>query len=179
MSTRAIIEFCNIVDGKKVCDGVKIYQHTDGYPRWTVNRLQVLRDILKQTKMERDNSYAAANYIFLEKLRYLVALIEILSEEGDLEKADIELSVRTIDSGEFFKQEYFPNSFLRFGVLPSDTAMGEAGDEWYYKVYIPLAEHPPSEQDWEVEIYKVKGINRGELVYSGSLEEVNPDALED
>jgi len=54
----------------------QVYTHSDGYPSGVLKRLQELKQLLEATTSVRGPSYAAAQYVFLEKLASLTLYLD-------------------------------------------------------------------------------------------------------
>ena len=76
MSTRSQLRFVQTIEYETE-DGqtettervAQIYRHSDGYPESVLPSLAQLKALQDETGTERDPSYVAANYIFLNKLQ--------------------------------------------------------------------------------------------------------------
>lgn len=76
MSTRGQLRFVN-ADGSTVA---QIYKHSDCYPSNIVPMVDQLRDMLEATGWVRGPHYAAAQFIFMDKLRGLRMHVDRLAE---------------------------------------------------------------------------------------------------
>jgi len=74
MSTRSQIRFVDEwedEDGETHTNRAQVYRHWDGYPEVVLQTLKNLYETLGGKGALRDPSYNAANYIFIEKAKYL------------------------------------------------------------------------------------------------------------
>ena len=140
MSTRSQIRF---VDGRRIS---QVYRHSDGYPRSVIAALCDLQRLLGKTQTYRGGDYAAAQFIFREKLKTAISLY------GKKLKTLKDLLEDTAD------QPYY---LLGHGV--EDPANGIHGDEEYlYIVNLVESGDWKTEGDisnWEVKISDHCGWN--------------------
>lgn len=171
MSTRCQLRF-TAPDSDRVA---QIYRHSDGYPESVVSNLQHLRGLLQATQTQRDPSYAAAQFLFVDKLWSLERTFRC--QDGLYE--DFPATVGEVLSVESWRDvQKTPLYFLGHGV--EDPRQGIHGDEEFlYVVELPDARS----EDWHLKVAGQKHFPRwdsaetteafeqAEWVYEGTLGE--------
>lgn len=90
MSTRTQIRFVS-EDGDRVA---QVYNHSDGYPSSIVEELAKLEELLTDSGWHRGPEYAAAQYIFVRKMRGLRYYADRLGKFMDSEEVEEGVSDR-------------------------------------------------------------------------------------
>jgi len=160
MSTRSQLRFVQTVtdaDGNEHERTAQVYRHADGYPSAVIRDLVTLRDVLDDTNTVRDPSYAAANFIFLNKLRG----IELYTEERD--NRDTIPPDTTIEEFAATPTDYIadleqPHFLLGYGV--EDTGDIHGDEEYLYKVHLPIREGVERDGSWTVAVSESRSFPR-------------------
>ncbi|CDK39383.1 hypothetical protein [Halorubrum sp. AJ67] len=161
MSTRCQLRFVRTLDAGRTADPTdpvaQVYTHSDGYPSGVLGRLRELKQLLEATSSVRGPSYAAAQYVFLEKLASLPLYLDPDREAGQRLDAHSPADVCQPSRMQHLSQPLF---LLGHGI--EDPSSGIHGDEEYlYIVAIPSYDlgqvEPPT---WEVAVSKQCGFPR-------------------
>lgn len=134
MSTRCQLRFVQRID-HETNDGepstteriAQVYRHSDGYPESVLPRLRRLKALLDLTRTERGPDYAAAQFVFLEKLRGMSYYIGY-----DPERSIRALAPEALTDPASFDHLDQPMFLLGHGV--ENPAEGIHGDEEYLYV---------------------------------------------
>lgn len=139
MSTRSQLRFTD-PDGDTVA---QVYRHSDGYPDAIIPFLARLRDVLTEHQWVRGPGYAAAQFVFLDKVERM---------QWSLEESDDPLDPET------WGEEGNYNSFLG-GHAVENPADGIHGDEEYlYVVEVPFYRQDESGTGWQVKVSEHGGF---------------------
>lgn len=162
MSTRTQLRFVQRIEYEND-DGMpgsteriaQVYRHSDGYPASVLPALKQLKGLLDSTASERGPGYAAAQFIFLDKLRSMSFSI------GTDSKRSIRVhSPEALTEPASFEHLNQPPFLLGHGVEnPSD---GIHGDEEYLYI-VELHGQEPAEdsaRDWTVKVSEHCGFPR-------------------
>ena len=159
MSTRCQLRFVRTLDEGRTADPTEpvaqVYIHSDGYPESVVGRLHQLKQLLEATRSVRGPAYAAAQYLFVEKL---TAISLYLDPNRDPERRLDATSPADVCDPARMQHLSQPLFLLGHGV--EDPRAGIHGDEEYlYVVAIPeytLEQiEPPT---WEVAVSEPCGF---------------------
>lgn len=152
MSTRCQLRFTD----ENTDRVAQIYRHSDGYPEGILPLLEHVQELLHATGTQRDASYAAAQFIFIDKLWHIERTF--CCEDGlynDL--PDTVEGVLNPESWEGLSQT--PSYLLGHGV--EDPSCGIHGDEEYlYVVELPSTNRLEDSIDWQVKISEHRGFPR-------------------
>jgi len=137
MSTRCQLRFVRTLEAGQTADPAdpvaQVYTHSDGYPSGVLKRLQELKQLLEATTSVRGPSYAAAQYVFLEKLASLTLYLDPDREARRRVDAHSPADVCQPSRMQHLSQPLF---LLGHGI--EDPRAGIHGDEEYlYIVAIP------------------------------------------
>lgn len=151
MSTRCQLRFTD----KRTDNVAQVYRHSDGYPEGILPFLDHLQVLLHATGTQRDASYAAAQFILIDKLRYIERTFRQDGIYSDL--PDTVERVLNPESWEDLNQT--PSYLLGHGV--EDPSCGIHGDEEYlYLIELPSARPLEDPGDWQVKISEHCGFPR-------------------
>ncbi|MXR43003.1 hypothetical protein GRX01_16855 [Halobaculum sp. WSA2] len=150
MSTRSQLRFVQRVDqdGKSKADNrvAQVYRHSDGYPTSVLRDLAQQKELLDATRAERGPGYAAATFVFLDKLSTAGLYLD-----GDPERtidADQPSDLLDPDNMKHLDQPLF---LLGHGV--ENPADGIHGDEEYlYVVELPNRNPFEDPSEWTVKV---------------------------
>ena len=152
MSTRSQLRFTD----EKTDRVSQVYRHSDGYPEGIIPLLEHLQELLHATGTHRDSGYVAAQFILVDKLRYIERTFGC--EDGlysDL--PDTIEAVLDPESWEDLNQT--PSYLLGHGV--EDPSYDIHGDEEYlYVVRLQSAGPLKDPDDWEINISEHRGFPR-------------------
>jgi len=165
LSTRSIIEFRQ---GK---EKIQVYQHSDGYPSWTLPALE--RFIKWNGIRNGDLSYTVANFPLFGKLNQVCHYIQRAQKEKKSKSKMLDYMK------EFLKP--FPKLFENadsnsgtfhtgYGIHPNilqDREICESWCEWFYVVDLPTYDTFDRRDDFSVKITCYK-IGKSELTLIGS-----------
>ncbi|MUW13464.1 hypothetical protein GJ633_01480 [Halorubrum sp. CBA1125] len=161
MSTRCQLRFVRDLDQGRTTDPTdpvaQVYTHSDGYPEGVLGRLHQLKQLLEATASVRGPAYAAAQYVFLEKLTTLPLYLD-LKREPD-RRLDASSPADVCDPS---RMQHLAQPLFLLGHGIEDPRQGIHGDEEYlYIVAIPeynLAQvEPPA---WQVAVSEQCGFPR-------------------
>lgn len=140
MSTRCQLRF---IDSCTDCVA-QVYRHSDGYPESVLPTLQHLQRLLRATQAQRDATYAAAQFLFYDKLWTLERTLQ--SDDSLYEGyPDTVADVLTVESWRDCNKT--PSYLLGHGV--EDPSCGIHGDEEFlYVVELPEKRHG----DWRLKV---------------------------
>ena len=191
MSTRCQLRFVRTLEQGRTADPTdpvaQVYTHSDGYPTGVLKRLRELKQLLEATTSVRGPSYAAAQYVFLEKLASLTLYLDPNCE------ADRRVDAHSpADVCEPSRMQHLSQPLFLLGHGIEDPRFGIHGDEEYlYIVAIPPYElgqvEPPA---WEVAVSEQCGFSRwddqtddpfgeAEWQFKGSLREAVETVCDD
>jgi len=187
MSTRSQLRFVQRIDYETE-DGetestrriAQVYRHSDGYPESVLPSLAQLKALQDETGTERDPSYVAANYIFLNKLQGMGLYVgRDGGFGGSLGADDVMAAIGENDVSGIAALEQ-PHFLLGYRV--EDPESGIHGDEEYLYV-VELPSRSPFDQsgDWTVKVSAhsaflrwdgptEEAFERASWQYEGSLE---------
>ena len=172
MSTRCQLRFVRTLEAGQTADPTdpvaQVYTHSDGYPSGVLKRLQELKQLLEATTSVRGPSYAAAQYVFLEKLASLTLYLDPDREARRRVDAHSPADVCQPSRMQHLSQPLF---LLGHGI--EDPRAGIHGDEEYlYIVAIPPYElgqiEPPT---WQVAVSEQCGFPRWDDQTEGAFSE--------
>jgi len=152
MSTRCQLRFTD-----EGVDGVaQVYHHSVGDPAGILPLLEHLQELLHATGTQRDSSYAAAQLILVDKLRY----IEQTFRCQDGIYSDLPGSVKAVLNPESWEDlEQTPSYFLGHAV--EDPSCGIHGDEEYlYEIELPARSPLEDPAEWKLKISEHCGFPR-------------------
>lgn len=136
MSTRTIIRF---KQGKEFVD---VYQHSDGYPSWTIPELE--RFLKWNGIRNEDLSYSVANFVTFGKLESLINRIEWAKEnkKSDSKLSDSDKNLLKPLKELLYKQESNMSSLhTGYGIVGklSDVELNDSawGMEYHYVIDFP------------------------------------------
>jgi hypothetical protein len=140
MSTRCLLRFTKEGTNRVA----QVYRHSDGYPGSVIPTLNHLQRLLQATGAQRDPTYAAADFLFVDKLRSLERTFQTKNNLYE----DYPKTVPDVLTVEAWKNcSSTPLYFLGHGV--EDPRAGIHGDEEYlYQVELPEGYRG----DWRVKI---------------------------
>ena len=172
MSTRCQLRFVRTLAQGQTADPIdpvaQVYTHSDGYPRGVLTRLRELKRLLEATHSVRGPSYAAAQYVFLEKLASLPLYLD------PDRAADQRLDAHSpADVCQPSRMQHLSQPLFLLGHGIEDPRVGIHGDEEYlYVVAIPEYElgqvEPPT---WEVAVSEQCGFPRWDDQTDGAFSE--------
>ena len=131
MSTRTQIRFIGPYGEVR-----QVYRHNDGYPDEIIADLVELFDVMDRTGTRRGASYAAANFVFFDKLRRMKMYYSAEAEDRRdsrfrTDKIDTNDPHRVLDPSEFAQFDQ-PSFLLGNGVENGGKWHGD--EEWLYEV---------------------------------------------
>ena len=137
----------------------QVYRHSDGYPEGVLPALSQLKALQDESGTERDPSYVAANFIFLNKLQ---GMGFYLNREGgfggSISRYDFMAVIEDHDVSGIAALEQ-PHFLLGYGVEAPE--MGIHGDEEFlYVVDIPPRSPLDDPEDWTVRVSTHCGFPR-------------------
>jgi hypothetical protein len=144
MSTRSQLRFTD----EKTDRVSQVYRHSDGYPEGIIPLLEHLQELLHATGTHRDSGYAAAQFILLDKLRYIERTFGC--EDGLY--SDLPDTIEAVLDPESWEDlNRTPSYLLGHGV--EDPSCGIHGDEEYiYVVELPDRRPLDEPSDWHIKI---------------------------
>ena len=166
MSTRSQLRFVQRIDyetqdGETKSDRrlAQVYRHSDGYPEGVLPALAQLKALQDETGTERDPSYVAANFIFLNKLQGMGLYVDRDGGfGGSISTGDLAAIVENRDVSVLTTLEQ-PHFLLGYGVEDPDE--GIHGDEEYlYVVELPARGSFEEPGDWTVKVSAHNGFPR-------------------
>ena len=158
MSTRSQLRFVQEnrhenEDGETISTRrvAQVYRHSDGYPEGVLPTLAQLQALQDETGTERDPSYVASNFIFLNKLQGMGLYLDRDGGfGGSLSIEDIEAVLVKNDVSGLSTLEQ-PHFLLGYGV--EDPESGIHGDEEYlYVVELPKRSPFDDAGEWTVNV---------------------------
>lgn len=152
MSTRCQLRFT-----EKESDRVaQVYRHSDGYPESVLPVLEHLQELLHVTGTQRDASYAAAQFLWVDKLW---TLERTFGSQGGMYE-DLPNSVSDLLEPENWQGvNVTPSYLLGHGV--EDPSCGIHGDEEYlYVVELPSRDPFDEPSEWRVKVSEHRGFPR-------------------
>ena len=161
MSTRCQLRFVRTLEQGRTADPTEpvaqVYTHSDGYPEGVVGRLRQLKRLLEATRSVRGPAYAAAQYLFLEKLTALPLYLD--PNRGPSRRLDVASPADVCDPS---RMQHLSQPLFLLGHGVEDPRAGIHGDEEYlYVVAIPEYSleqvEPPT---WEVAVSDPCGFPR-------------------
>jgi len=160
MSTRSQLRFVQTVtdtDGNEHERTAQVYRHSDGYPSAVIYDLATLRDVQADTNTTRGPSYAAGNFIFLNKLRGMAMYVE---ERAHRDRINPNTSVESFVAtpADYITDLDQPHFLLGYGV--EDTGDIHGDEEYLYKVHLPERKGPERLGPWTVAVSDSKSFPR-------------------
>jgi hypothetical protein len=161
MSTRCQLRFVRTLEAGRPADPTEpvaqVYTHSDGYPEGVLGRLHQLKQLLEATRSVRGPAYAAAQYVFLEKLTSISLYLD--PNRGPERRLD---AVSPADVCDPARMHHLSQPLFLLGHGVEDPRAGIHGDEEYlYVVAIPEYTveqvEPPT---WEVAVSEPCGFPR-------------------
>ena len=161
MSTRCQLRFVRTLEAGRTIEPIEpvaqVYTHSDGYPAGVLGRLHQLKQLLEATTSVRGPAYAAAQYVFLEKLTSIPLYLDPSREAGRRVDATSPADICNPTRMQHLSQPLF---LLGHGI--EDPRAGIHGDEEYlYIVAIPPHDleqvEPPA---WQVAVSEACGFPR-------------------
>lgn len=174
MSTRCQLRFVRALEQGRAADPTEpvaqVYTHSDGYPCGVLNRLHELKQLLEATTSVRGPSYAAAQYVFLDKLASMRLYLDPDRQPDRRIEAHSPADVCQPNRIQHLSQPLF---LLGHGI--EDPRAGIHGDEEYlYIVGIPPYKighiEPPT---WEIAVSKQYGFPRWDVQTGGAFGEAD------
>jgi hypothetical protein len=152
MSTRCHLRFTD----RRTDRVSQVYCHSDGYPESVLSLLEHLQELLHATGTQRDASYAAAQFIFIDKLWYMERTFRC--QDGVY--SDLPNSVAGVLEPENWQDmKVTPSYLLGHGV--EDPSCGIHGDEEYlYLVELPSTSPFDEPSDWRIKVSEHRGFPR-------------------
>ncbi|GAB7010719.1 hypothetical protein [Halorubrum trueperi] len=172
MTTRCQLRFVRALDQGRTTEPTEpvaqVYTHADGYPAGVLGRLQQLKQLLEATTSVCGPAYAAAQYVFLEKLTSLPLYLDPTRDADRRVDAQSPADVCDPSRMQHLSQ---PRFLLGHGI--EDPQAGIHGDEEYlYIVAIPpygLEQvEPPA---WQVAVSEACGFPRWDDQPDGAFTE--------
>lgn len=170
MSTRCQLRFVRTLDAGRTTNPTdpvaQVYTHADGYPEGVLGRLHQLKQLLEATTSVRGPAYAAAQYVFLEKLRSLALYLDP-SRDAD-RRVDATSPADVCDPS---RLQHLSQPLFLLGHGMEDPRQGIHGDEEYlYIVAIPEYRleqvEPPA---WQVAVSEQCGFPRWDTQTNGAF----------
>lgn len=152
MSTRCQLRFTD-----RGTDRVaQVYRHSDGYPESVLSLLKHLQELVHATGTQRDASYAAAQFIFIDKLWYMQRTFRCQDEVY----SDLPDSVAEVLEAEYWEDvKVTPSYLLGHGV--EDPSCGIHGDEEYiYVIELPTTSPFEEASEWRIKVSEHCGFPR-------------------
>ena len=152
MSTRCQLRFTEQGSDRVA----QVYRHSDGYPESVLAVLEDKQELLHATGTQRDASYAAAQFMLIDKLWY----VERTFPRQDEVYSDLPDSVAgVLDPERWETMDVTPSYLLGHGV--EDPSCGIHGDEEYLYV-VELPERTPLEEpsSWQIKVSEYCGFPR-------------------
>lgn len=151
MSTRCQLRFTD----ERTDRVAQVYRHSDGYPESIVPLLEHLQELLHATGTQRSGSYAATQFVLIDKLRYIEGTFRQDRIYSDL--PDTVEGVLDPESWEDLNQT--PSYLLGHGA--EDPSCGIHGDEEYlYLVELPARSPFDEPEGWTVKVSQHCGFPR-------------------
>ena len=160
MSTRSQLRFVQTVtdrDGTEHERTAQVYRHSDGYPSAVIRDLATLRDVLADTNTTRGPSYAAANFIFLNKLRGMGLYAEE-RDHRDTIPPDTTIKEFAASPADYIADLDQPHFLLGYGV--EDTGDIHGDEEYLYKVHLPERKGHERLGPWTVAVSESRSFPR-------------------
>jgi hypothetical protein len=160
LSTRSQLRFVQRI-GYERDDGevetseriAQVYRHSDGYPEAVLPDLLGLKRLLEMTRTERGPDYAAAQFVFLEKLRAMSFYIGT-----DPERSITVRAPEAMTDPASFEHLDQPRFLLGHGIEnPADGIHGD--EEFLYVVELPRIEFGEV-SEWSVKVSEHGGFPR-------------------
>jgi hypothetical protein len=161
MSTRCQLRFVRTLDDGRTTDPTdpvaQVYTHSDGYPDGVLGRLHQLKQLLEATASVRGPGYAAAQYVFLEKLTSMPLYLD--PSRGPERRLDASSPADVCDPS---RLQHLSQPLFLLGHGIEEPRQGIHGDEAYlYIIAIPPYEieqvEPPA---WQVAVSEQCGFPR-------------------
>ena len=161
MSTRCQLRFVRTLEQGRTADPTEpvaqVYTHSDGYPEGVLGRLRQLKQLLEATRSVRGPAYAAAQYVFLERLTSMSLYLD--PNRSPERRLDASSPADVCDPA---RMQHLSQPLFLLGHGVEDPRAGIHGDEEYlYVVAIPeyKLDHtePPT---WEVAVSEPCGFPR-------------------
>lgn len=152
MSTRCQLQFSENGSDRVA----QVYRHSDGYPESVLSLLEHLQELLHATGTQRDASYAAAQFIFMDKLWYLERTFRC----RDGVYSDLPDTVAgVLEPEDWQEKQVTPSYLLGHGV--EDPSRGIHGDEEYlYVVELPARSPFDEPSEWNLKVSEHCGFPR-------------------
>lgn len=132
----------------------QVYRHADGYPASVVQALARLQQLLAATRTLRGPAYAAAQFLFLDKLQSVPLYVDRGADQSI--RADDPAALCDPANMAHLDQPVF---LLGHGV--EHPAAGIHGDEEYlYVVSVPSGPTPDDDQSWHIRVSEHNGFPR-------------------
>lgn len=166
MSTRSQLRFIQRIEYEND-DGevesttriAQVYRHSDGYPSGVLPSLAQLKALQDETGTERDPSYVAANFVFLNKLQGMGLYLG--DDRGEGRSITAEDIVRLVEERDAAGLTALNQPLFLLGYGVEDPANGIHGDEEYlYVVELPPRSPFASSDDWTVKVSSHCGFPR-------------------
>lgn len=152
MSTRCQLRFTENGSDRVA----QVYRHSDGYPESVVPLLEHLQELLHESGTQRDGGYAAAQFVLIDKLRYINHIIE---SKPDIYNDWPETVEGILDPETWTDIDATPSYLLGHSV--EDSFRGIHGDEEYlYLVELPARSPFENPAEWRVKISEHCGFPR-------------------
>lgn len=174
MSTRCQLRFVRTLDEGRTADPTdpvaQVYTHSDGYPSGVLGRLRELKQLLEATSSVRGPSYAAAQYVFLDKLASMRLYLD------PDRQADRRIDAHSpADVCQPSRIQHLSQPLFLLGHGLEDPRAGTHGDEEYlYIVAIPPYKlgqiEPPT---WEIAVSEQCGFPRWDAQTDGAFSEAD------
>jgi hypothetical protein len=137
MSTRCQLRFARTLEQGRTAAPTapvaQVYTHSDGYPEGVLGRLHQLKRLLEATRSVRGPAYAAAQYLFLEKLTSVSLYLD--PNRGPERRLDAASPADVCDPA---RMQHLSQPLFLLGHGVEDPGAGIHGDEEYlYVVAIP------------------------------------------
>jgi hypothetical protein len=134
----------------------QVYRHLDGYPESILLSLDHLQDLLNATGAQRDASYAAAQFLLVDKLWRIRRTFR--SHDGLYEEYPASIA-EVLDVESWQEISKTPPYLLGHGI--EDPARSIHGDEEYlYEIELPPRDPTDKPAEWSVKISEHCGFPR-------------------
>lgn len=152
MSTRCQLRFTESGSDR----AAQVYRHSDGYPESVLSLLKHQQELLHATGTQRDASYAAAQFIFVDKLW----CVERTFRCRDGIYSDLPDSVAGVLEPENWQEVKGTSSYL-LGHGVEDPSCGIHGDEEYlYVIELPTRSPFDEPAEWRTKVSEHCGFPR-------------------
>ena len=172
MSTRCQLRFVRTLEEGRTADPTEpvaqVYTHSDGYPEGVLGRLHQLKQLLEATRSVRGPAYAAAQYVFLEKLTSISLYLD--PDRGPERRLDATSPADVCDPA---RMQHLSQPLFLLGHGVEDPRAGIHGDEEYlYVVAIPEYTIEQVERPtWEVAVSEPCGFPRWDAQTAAAFSE--------